>query len=167
MLHAHRILPYGQWPDERSRGTVTLAADDRHVRRIRIATDRGEDVLVDLSEAAYLGDGDALILEEGGYVVVRAAVEDLVEIKAGPGQLARIAWHIGNRHFPAELRDDCILIHDDHVMVDMLVGLGATVRRVRAPFRPEGGAYDNVGEHGHSHGAGGHHHHHGNGHDHH
>ncbi len=159
MLHAHRIVPQGQWPDERSRGTVTLAADDRHIRRMRIATDRGEDVLIDLGEAAYLGDGDALILEEGGYVVVRAAVEDLVEIKAGPGQLARIAWHIGNRHFPAELRDDCILIRDDHVMVDMLVGLGATVRRVRSPFRPEGGAYENLGAHGHSHGAEGHHHH--------
>ena len=84
--------------------------------------------------------------------------------------LLRLAWHLGNRHLPAEIDAQRILIRYDHVIVEMLKGLGATVQEVSAPFNPEGGAY---GEHnrqpGHHHG---HHHHdhdhhHGDGHHHH
>ncbi len=168
MLHAHRIIPAGQWPSEKSRGTVTLAYDDRYRRRLRLVTDSGEPVMLDLAQAAVLADGDGLALEEGGFVTVRAAAEDLVEITAAtPELLTRVAWHIGNRHFPAELHDGRILIRDDHVIVAMVEGLGATVRRVRAPFTPEGGAYAGAApEHGHAHDHGHGHHHHGHHHDH-
>jgi urease accessory protein len=168
MLHAHRIAASGQWPREQGRGTVTLSYDNRHRRRVRLTTDAGEPVMLDLAQATVLGDGDGLVLDEGGFIAVRAAPEDLVEVMAAtPGQLARLAWHIGNRHFPAELRERSILIRDDHVMVDMLVGLGAAVRRMKAPFNPEGGAYAQGGaEHHHHDHDHGHHHDHGHDHDH-
>jgi urease accessory protein len=155
MLHAHRLLLAGQWPREQSRGTITLTHDDRYRRRLRLATDAGEPLMLDLPQATLLADGDGLALDEGGFVTVCAAPEDLVEITAAtPDLLARAAWHIGNRHFPAELRAGSILIRDDHVMVDMLRGLGASVRHVRAPFNPEGGAYaaEGHGHHDHAHG---------------
>src|SRR3546814_13640947 len=73
---------------------------------------------------------------------VKAAPEPLVEVRAPtPELLARLAWHLGNRHLPAEIHADCILIRDDHVIVDMLKGLGAAVQAVGAPFDPEGCAY--------------------------
>jgi urease accessory protein len=149
MLHAHRIAPAGTPLAAPSRGTVTLDYDRRHCRRARLTTENGDDVLLDLPRAVVLGDGDALLLEEGGHVSVRAAAEDCVELSAAsPELLARIAWHIGNRHFPAEIRGDRILIPDDHVIVDMARGLGAVVKHVRVPFNPERGAY---AEHGHDH----------------
>jgi urease accessory protein len=149
MRHAHLVLRSGEWPIEECRGTLTLAYEERHRRRVRLTTDEGEDVLLDLSRATVLGDGDGLMLEEGGYVAVRAAAEDLVEVTAPtPELLTRVAWHIGNRHFPAEIHGDHLRIRDDHVLVDMITGLGGKVRRLRAPFNPEGGAYDS---HGHSH----------------
>ena len=142
MLRAHRIAPAGHWPPEECRGTVTLGYDDRHRRRLRLATDSGEAILLDLPQTAVLADGDGLALAEGGFVAVRAAPEDLVEITAEtPALLARIAWHIGNRHVPAELDGQRILIRDDHVMEAMVEGLGGGVRRIKAPFTPEGGAY--------------------------
>jgi urease accessory protein len=142
MLRAHRIAPAGHWPAEQCRGTVTLGYDERHRRRLRLATDAGEAILLDLAQTTVLADGDGLALSEGGFVAVRAAPEDLVEITAGtPALLARIAWHIGNRHVPAELDGRRILIRDDHVIVAMVEGLGGMVRRIQAPFTPEGGAY--------------------------
>ena len=76
--------------------------------------------------------------------------------------LARVAWHLGNRHTPAQIEEGRILIQPDHVLAEMVEGLGAHVHRVKRPFEPEGGAY---GGHGPLH-ASHHHHHHGD-HDHH
>jgi urease accessory protein len=120
-----------------------------------------------------LRDGDGLLLATGGYVRVTAAPEPLVEVTAAsPDHLLRLAWHLGNRHLPAEIGEGRILIRHDHVIIRMLEGLGATLRAVDAPFNPEGGAY---GEHNrapdhphghhhhegdHHHGDGDHHHHH-------
>lgn len=161
LLHAQRLVPSGQWPADQCRGTVTLAYDDRHRRRLRLATDAGEPLLLDLPQTAVLADGDGLALTEGGFVAVRAAPEDLVEVTAAtPALLARLAWHVGNRHVPAELAGERILIRDDHVIVAMVEGLGGRVRRVRVPFTPERGAYAAQGPHEH------HHHDHDHAHDH-
>ena len=142
---ATSVLPAGSWDAAGARGTVTLDFDDRHRRRKRYACTNDLAFLLDLPGATVLQDGDGLALEDGGIVAVRAAPEPLVEIRAAtPHALLRLAWHLGNRHLPAELARDRILIRDDHVIVHMLEGLGAEVRRVEAPFDPEGGAY---GEH--------------------
>lgn len=123
---------------------------------MRLTTDEGQGLVLDLPQAVVLADGDGLMLEAGDFVAVKAAEEDVVEITtAHPDLLLKLAWHIGNRHFPAQILADRILIRDDHVMVDMVEGLGGRVRRIRSAFNPEGGAY--------AHAAGGHDH----GHDHH
>ena len=151
----------GDWRAAEARDTLTLDFDDRHRRRRRYTAEGGLAFLLDLPEAAVLRDGDGLVLEGGGYVLVRAAPEPLVEVAAEePAQLARLAWHLGNRHLPTRIEAGRLLIRDDHVIVEMLRGLGAKVRRVSEPFDPEGGAY---GEHNrqpsHPHVHGYHHHH--------
>jgi urease accessory protein len=147
----------GQWPLEKATGSLTLDFDARHRRRFLLATDQGHDVLLDLPETTAMADGDGLQLEDGRWLKVQAAQEDLVEIgHEDPGQLTRLAWHLGNRHLPTEIRDRVLRVRPDHVIEEMLRGLGAHLRRVLAPFQPEGGAYG----HGHRHTHGGDHHHH-------
>jgi urease accessory protein len=137
----------GAWPAAAALDTITLSFDDRFRRRLRLVADGGLEFLLDLPEATVLRAGDGLVLAGGGFVRVAAAAEQLVEIAAADaGALARLAWHIGNRHLPADIEGGRILIRDDHVIVDMLKGLGATARAVKAPFNPQGGAY---GQHNH------------------
>jgi urease accessory protein len=128
--------------------TATLAHDDRHRRRLRLATDSGAPFLLDLPEARLLRDGDLLALDDGRLVLVRAAPEPVLEVAAeGPTALARLAWHLGNRHTPVEvLADGRLRLRADHVLAAMLEGLGARVTATTAPFTPESGAY------GHGHG---------------
>ena len=147
MKRAIEVVRAGQWPTAERADTVTLLFDDRYRRRLRMLGDNGLDFLLDLVEPIVLHGGDGLRLEAGGFVEVRAAEEDLVDVRShDAASFARIAWHLGNRHLPAQITADRILIRDDHVIVDMLKGLGAEVRKVRAPFDPEGGAY---GQHNH------------------
>lgn len=154
---ARRIHPPGTFTAD---GEVMLDFDERFRRRKRYETAGGIPFLLDLAEATVLRDGDGLELEDGRVVLVRAAEEPLVEVRAScAAHLIRLAWHIGNRHLPAELQAERILIREDHVIEAMLRGLGATLARVRAPFNPEGGAY---GEHNRS----DHQHHHAHDHDH-
>ena len=140
--------PAGQWPKDKAVGALTLNFDARHRRRIRLATDQGEDILLDLPKAVAMADGDGLQLEDGRWLKVRAAAELIVEVRhKDPNQLMRLAWHLGNRHFPAEIRCRLLLIRPDHVIEGMLHGFGADLVMVRAPFQPEGGAYSGHGHH--------------------
>ncbi|MDP6822318.1 MAG: urease accessory protein UreE [Dehalococcoidia bacterium] len=150
MRRAVEAAAAGAWPFDRATDSVTLAFDNRHRRRLRMTTDSGDDLLLDLPEAVALGDGDGLRLEDGNWVTVMAAPESLLEaIPDSQYHLVRLAWHIGNRHLQAELLSDRIRIRPDHVIAEMLRGLGAEVREVSAPFQPEGGAYVDGG---HAHG---------------
>jgi len=148
MRRAHTAHKAGAWDRDRRAGSVTLSYLERHRRRIRLVMDGGEPLLLDLAKAMLLGEGDGLELEGGGFVEVRAAKEALLEIRAGSTNLARLAYHLGNRHLPIQLLDDRLLIRDDHVIADMVAGLGGEVRAVSVPFTPEAGAY--AGGHDHS-----------------
>ncbi|HEV7268256.1 MAG TPA: urease accessory protein UreE [Falsiroseomonas sp.] len=170
---ATAVAAAGTWPESEARDTVTVDFDDRFRRRRLYSGEGGLAFLLDLPEAQVLREGDGLALATGGFVRVKAALEPLVEVTAAsPQHLLRLAWHLGNRHLPAEIAEGRILIRHDHVILRMLEGLGATTRQVQAPFNPEGGAY---GEHNRApdHPHGHHHHHdhehhhdHGDGHDH-
>jgi urease accessory protein len=142
MLRADRVAHVGEWPREHACGTVTLAFDDRHRRRLRLTSDAGQPFLLDLSRAAVLEEGDGLALSDGTWLAVKAAPEALLEITAEPSLLARLAWHLGNRHLPAQIDAQRIRIRDDHVIADMIERLGGRVQRISAPFSPEAGAYD-------------------------
>ncbi|EKV27487.1 Urease accessory protein UreE [Caenispirillum salinarum AK4] len=159
MIRATRVLPAHSWDAESATGSVTLPMAERHRRRIRLETDQGGAVLLDLPDAVMLNHGDGLALEDGGTLRVIAAAEDVAEIGCADAvHLARVAWHLGNRHLPLQVVDNRTLrIGWDHVIAAMVEGLGASVTRKTQPFQPEGGAYSGGGHgHSHSHDEGGH-----------
>lgn len=148
MLRAVTHVRAGGWPEDRAADNVTLDYDARHRRRIRLACDSGMRILLDLPAAVAMADGDGLRLRDGRWIGIRAAPEKLTEITcAEPAFLIRVAWHLGNRHLPTQFAGDRLLIRPDHVIENMVRGLGATVRQVEAPFQPEGGAYGNAHSH--------------------
>jgi len=129
--------------------TVVLTYDARLLRRRRLVTNQGRGFLVDLPAVTGVDAGDRFELADGRLVEVVAAEETLIEAR---GDLARLAWHIGNRHTPCQIEADRLLIREDHVLEAMLRGLGANVARVTGPFTPEGGAYGLGRPMGHAHG---------------
>ncbi|GGC91516.1 urease accessory protein UreE [Chelatococcus reniformis] len=151
---------------ERVVDTLTLDHEARQKRRVALTAEGGLELLVDLDKATLIDDGDALKLEDGRLVQVKAAAEDLLEIRAeSPLRLLKAAWHIGNRHTPAEITVEALYIEADHVLAEMVRGQGCSVTPVKRPFRPERGAYETACEHDH-HGHQAHGHGHGHGHDH-
>lgn len=145
-MRAQRVIPSVDMIKPAA-DSIELDYDERHRRRITMTSLSGKEFLLDLPTATAIGDGDGLALDDGSVIKVRAKAERVAEITTDTAEhLARIAWHLGNRHLPAEIHENKICIRDDHVITDMVRGLGATVVVVDAPFHPESGAY------GHAHG---------------
>ncbi|TXN22719.1 urease accessory protein UreE [Methylobacterium sp. WL9] len=163
MIRATRIIRRNALNGGEIVDRIVLDHGDRHRRRMAMQGVGGLGFLLDLAEPTVLDDGDALMLEDGRLIWVEAAPERLLEIRAGSDHaLKRLIWHIGNRHIPAEITADAVYIANDHVLADMVRGLGGSAEPVQRPFRPEGGAY--AGGHGHN---AGHSHGHAHGHGHH
>jgi urease accessory protein len=142
MKRACEIKPAGAWNEASAVDSIALDAHERHRRRIVLTTEGGTRFLLDLRQAIALRDGDGLLLDDGAIVRVAGRPEPLVEIAAAnASELARLAWHIGNRHIEVQIAGDRLRIRRDHVIEDMLRGLGARVTPIEAPFEPEGGAY--------------------------
>jgi urease accessory protein len=156
MIRATTLLPAGSWDRAQECDIIELPHDGRHRRRVTMRGAADTVFLLDLAEATLLKDGDGLRLEDGRFVRVVAAREPILEIKGDAHLLSRLAWHLGNRHVPAEILPKVIRIAPDHVLEDMLKKLGAKVAHIEAPFNPEAGAY--ASEHSHDHGS--HHHEH-------
>ena len=169
MIRANFISTRGAW-QATAADTIVLDYEGRHRRRVTMTATRGTEFLLDLPEAVVLRGGDALILEDGRLIEIVAAPEALAEVRCGyPRQLARVAYHVGNRHVQAEILDNRLRMRRDHVLEDMVRGLGAKVSHIEAPFEPDTGAYEPVvqvkhAHHGHAHH--GHDHHDHKGHDH-
>jgi len=152
---ASQVLRAGAWRAAEASDHVVLDADQRYRRRIVMTGERGAKFLLDLPEATALRDGDALLLDDGAIVAVVARPEPLIEIAAGgtadqAAIMARLAWHLGNRHTEVQIVGDRLRMRRDHVLEDMLIGLGAVLTPIEAPFEPERGAY----RHGHGEGGG-------------
>jgi urease accessory protein len=151
-MRAAAVLPAGSWDAAEEIDRVLIDFDRRHRRRILLRTEKGREVLLDLPQAVRLRHGDGLAVEAGGVVRVCARPEALLEIHAhDAGEMVRIAWHLGNRHLPVQLVGDRVRIRADHVIKEMVEGLGGHVDAVEAPFDPEAGAYGGGG-HQHQHG---------------
>jgi urease accessory protein len=150
----HRAIAHfnaTDWPSEQAADGVTLAFDERHRRRIRLHTDNGEEILLDLPKAKAMAHGDGLRVSDGRWLAVRAAPEPLLEIRCATAvALQRMAWHLGNRHLPTDIAADRLRIRPDHVIEAMARAMGARVEAITAPFQPEGGAYESAGG-GHDH----------------
>lgn len=160
-LTARDIIPAGSWDADTADDHIVLDYDARHRRRFRYIAKGGTDFVLDLARATVLRHGDGLRLSDGRVVRVEAVPEALMMVRgAGPLDLLKLAWHIGNRHLPAQIHEDHILLRRDGVILDMLLGLGARVDVLDAPFTPEGGAYAGEADtHGHMHHHHDHHHH--------
>ena len=143
----------GKWPATDATERVTLGYEDRVRRRMRLESDSGGAFLLDLSSVVRLVDGDGLRLDDGTWIGVRAAPEPVIEVACEtPDALARIAWHLGNRHVPAQITAHAVRFRDDPVIKEMIEGLGAKTRFLMVPFQPESGAYHRHEHNGHSHG---------------
>lgn len=153
MRHVGGIADAGTFDGARAVDRVVLDADDRLRRRIVLTTEKGMRLLLDFAQPVMLRDGDGLVLEDGSVVVVTGQAEPLVEISARtPLELVRLAWHIGNRHTDAQFLDKRFRIRRDHVLEEMVKGLGGRIDAVEAPFDPEPAA-PHAGGHHHDHGA--------------
>lgn len=177
MLRATDVIAKGDWKGEAAE-TIVLDFEDRHRRRIRMETVKGEAFLLDLAEPVALRNGDALKLEDGRIVEVVGSPEPLIEVSGRDTEhLLQLAWHLGNRHLQVQVAGAKLRIRRDHVIAGMVQVLGGKTREIEAPFDPEGGAYatakmakeavhhhhDHHDHHGHAHA---HDHGHSHGHDH-
>ncbi len=114
--------------------------------------ERGTTFLLDLPQATALRDGDGLCSMTAPSCALTAGRSRSLEIAAANAhELARLAWHIGNRHIDVQIVGAGLRIRRDHVIEDMLRGLGARVTPIEAPFEPEAGAYAHHHEHGDEH----------------
>jgi urease accessory protein len=137
MRSAREVKPAGQW-HATGIDRVVLSADDRHRRRLVLTTERGTRFLLDLSHATVLRDGDGLVLDDGSMVCVSSSVESLAEIESPTAlDFVRLAWHLGNRHADVQILGNKLRIRRDHVLEDMLIGLGGLVTHTQAAFEPE------------------------------
>ncbi len=137
MIRARSALPRGAWSAP-AFDIVSLESGDRHRRRVVMRCAGGLAFLLDLPEAVMLRDGDALALDDGRLVQVVAAPEPLAELRMDDARdLARLAWHLGNRHLSIQIVGDAIRLRRDPVIEQMARGLGAGVAWIDAPFDPE------------------------------
>lgn len=164
MLRVTSYLPAGT-PSSNPIDRVVLSHDLRHLRRKLLHLENGEMVMLDLKEPVLFANGDLLVREDGELIEIVAADEKLFEIRPRDRRhLIELAWHLGNRHLPAQIEEERILILRDHVIRSMLEGLRAEVTEVSEPFQPARGAYHSHGSHSQGNGND---HDHGHGHDHH
>ncbi|MBL8397367.1 MAG: urease accessory protein UreE [Candidatus Accumulibacter sp.] len=150
MLFAESLAP----ADDRrpANDRLLLTYDSRRKSRQRMTLASGEELGYILPAGTVLRGGDRLLATDGRIVEIEAAAEELLEARAGNVlQLLRAAYHLGNRHVPVQLAVDFLYLQPDHVLAQMLVGLGCVVREVEAPFDPEQGAYGTAA-HAHNHG---------------
>lgn len=152
--------------------TLELPFDDRQKSRQRVMLSNGEEAGLFLERGTVLRGGDVLVTSSGGFVQVVAAEEKVMLVRAKATSnnaaldLLRATYHLGNRHVPVQIAVDHLRLEVDHVLAEMLTGLGLEVLEQNAPFEPEGGAYDQVDKpqaahvhgpncnHGHDHGHG-------------
>jgi urease accessory protein len=131
---------------------LVLPFDLRSRSRFRARLNTGEEVGVLLARGQILRGGDRLLAEDGRTVEVAAAPECVSTVRAVDARLlARVAYHLGNRHVALQIGEGWVRYSHDHVLDDMVRGLGAQLSVEQAPFEPEGGAYHGGHAHGHDH----------------
>ena len=163
MIRIEHDAPEGSTPQ----ASLTLPFELRQKSRLRARLDDGEEVALFLPRGRVLRGGDLLLASDARVVRVQAAAELVSRATASaPFALARAAYHLGNRHVPVQLGEGFLRYGHDHVLDDMLRGLGLSVAVEQASFEPEGGAYAHGHAHSHRSSEGAHDHDHAHAHDH-
>jgi urease accessory protein len=130
--------------------TLTLTFDARCKSRLAATLDNGEEVALVMPRGTVLADGDMLVADDGGFVRVIAAAQDVLIVRAPSVRLlTRAAFHLGNRHTSVEVGADYLKLEADPVLEDMLKRLGVLVAHESQAFQPETGAYGGGHKHGH------------------
>ena len=167
MLHATSVIRKAAVKADRVADTVWLDHGARQSQQAALRSHGGLEFRLDLGRTVVLNDGDAVKLDDGRLVLIRAAPQPLMEILAeNPLRLMRVAWRMGQRHTPAEFKGDAIYVEDDPALAEMARGQGCSVRDIMRPFHPEPAeqhACEHHDHHGHAHDHAGHDH---SGHDH-
>ncbi len=150
LVTANKIIVAAHEAQSQSVVCMTLPFETRQKSRLQAELDNGEKIGLLLPRGDVLRDGDVLQTESGMLIQVKAATELVSTAYIDDAHLfARACYHLGNRHVPLQIGDGWLRYLHDHVLDDMLVGLGITPVTEQMPFEPEAGAY-----------GGGHHHHH-------
>lgn len=140
-IKAKLKIPRGAYKVE-VKGQLKLPFESRQKSRLRTQLVSGEEVALLLPRGEVLRGGDLVTASDGRVIEVVAVVEKLVHVEcATPAELMRAAYHLGNRHIPVQVGEGFLRLAPDHVLEEMLRGLGARVSAVEAPFEPEAGAY--------------------------
>lgn len=167
-MRATRVLKPAERGGRKVADTVILDYAQRSAGAVTATGLKGGRFEIALAQPARLRTDDALLLEDGSVLEVVAAAEPLIEARAADvagnvAALARLAWHLGDRHIPVQMLPNRIRTRREPGLEDLLKALGAKVTVIEAPFEPEGGAYESHAhehDHDHSHGHNhGHHHH--------
>lgn len=172
MKRVVRVVSAAASPAAKIVDSLMLNAEQRRVQTARLTASQGTEVGMMLPEPVVLRGGDLLELDDGSFVDIVIEPEALLEVRGSDlTHLARLAWHLGDRHVPIQALPNRLRIRPDAALEEMLRKLGARVTPIEAPFDPEGGAYAHAAhghhdhghdhQHDHDHGhAHGHHHHH-------
>ena len=167
MLRVVRVVSSAASDSARHIDSVILAGDQRRVQAVHLTGVNGTHIGLMLPEPVLLRMGDALELDDGSFIDVVIEPEPLIEIRGNDlTHLARLAWHLGDRHVPVQVLANRLRMRRDPALEALLQNLGARLTPIEAPFDPEGGAYasapahDHHGAHHHDHDAHGHDHHH-------
>jgi len=132
--------------------TLTLPFDTRQKSRFRASCDNGIELGVKLPRGQVLRDGEYLQAVDGQVICVKAADETVSEAHTTDALLlARVCYHLGNRHVPLQISNGFVRYVHDHVLDDMVKSLGINIKVTEAPFEPEAGAYGHATTHSHSH----------------
>ena len=141
MHKVYKIINNNRW-NHKENDEIILDAQDRNRRRIKLVSKKNIPFLLDERKTIFLKNGALLILSNSYKIKVIAKIELVLKIEASSkNKLLVLAWHIGNRHIPAEIHKDFIIIKRDQVISEMLKLLGAKVYKKKLTFTPESGAY--------------------------
>jgi urease accessory protein len=158
-LVAGKLLPGGRGLAPallRRAATVSLDWDTRQKSRFEAMDSKGRAIGVFLPRGTIVRGGDVLVAEDGSLVVVEARAQPVLVVTAATTSgapaldLARAAYHLGNRHVPLEVRADRVVLEPDHVLAELLQRMGLDVVETSGAFEPEAGAYEAASAHGHA-----------------
>jgi urease accessory protein len=120
---------------------LVLGWEQRRWVRGRFTTAKGRKIGIALPTGATLAPDSILWIGPDWYLRIEAAIEPVLEITpTGYEHAVRIAFEVGNRHFPLAMQQGKIVVPDDNAMLRLMDRLSASWERRQMVFDPIGAA---------------------------